>query len=80
MIYPTLKATVRKGKIQLLDPIDLPENAVLLVTVLEDEALEELSLGEHLVAGLQDKLFGRATLVETSEEMAYHLDTLFQEP
>jgi len=80
MIYPTLKATVRKGKIQLLDPVDLPENAVLLVTVMEDEAMEVLPLGEHLVAGLQDRLVGRATLVETPEELTYHLDTLFREP
>ena len=79
MVYPTLKATVRKGKIQLLDPIQLPENAVLLVTIMEEEVTEALSLGEHLIAGLQDKLAGRTTLVETSQELSLHLDTLFRE-
>jgi predicted DNA-binding antitoxin AbrB/MazE fold protein len=34
----TIKAIVREGRIQLLEPVDIPEGAELLVTVLSDEA------------------------------------------
>jgi hypothetical protein len=36
MVYPTLKGTVLDGKIQLIDEIELPENALVLVTVVDD--------------------------------------------
>ena len=78
-MYPTLKATVRQGQIQLLEEANLPENATLLVIVLDDIAPENLTLGDHLVAGLQDVLLGRVTEVSTAEELAHHLDTVFNE-
>jgi hypothetical protein len=59
MIYPTLRATVHKGRIQLLDKVQLPENAQVLVTIMDETAMNSLSLGEHLAAGLQDILLGR---------------------
>jgi hypothetical protein len=74
MIYPTLRATVRKGKIQLLDEVQLPENALILVTVMDEIAIESLTLGEHLAAGLQDILLGRVAQAQTSQELASHLD------
>ena len=74
MIYPTLRATVRKGKIQLLDEVQLPENALILVTVMDEAALESLMLGERLAAGLQDVLLGNVTEVTTDQEMKSHLD------
>ena len=74
MIYPTLRATVRKGKIQLLDEVQLPENALILVTVMDEIAIESLTLGEHLAAGLQDILLGRVAEMQTSQELASHLD------
>ncbi len=33
MVYPAFKATVRNGRIQLLDDIELPAEAVLLVAM-----------------------------------------------
>ena len=33
----TVRAVVREGKIELLEPLDLPEGAALLVTALVDE-------------------------------------------
>jgi hypothetical protein len=78
-MYPTLKATVREGKIQLLEEIILPEHAILLVTVLDDITLEALTLGEHLIAGLQDMLLNRTIAVNTPEELERHLDTIFEE-
>ena len=79
MIYPTLKATVKKGKIQLVDAVSLPENATLLVTVLDEEAIEHLNLGSRMAAALQDILTGRYTFVETSEALREHLDQVFSD-
>ena len=78
MIYPTLRATVHKGKIQLLDKVQLPENAQILVTIMEEITLDSLTLGEHLAAGLQDILLGRVTQVEPPEELASHLDAVLE--
>lgn len=77
MIYPTLRATVRNGKIQLLDDIKLPEDAALLVTIMDENSMSTLTAGERLAAGLQDILLGRLTEVNTPEEMSAHLDAVF---
>ena len=76
-MYSTLKATVRQGKIELLEEATLPENSLLLVVVLDDIDLEGLSLSEHLIAGLQDVQLGRVTEVNTEQELADHLDAIF---
>ena len=78
MIYPTLRATVHKGKIQLVDKVQLPENAQVLVTIMEETALDSLTLGEHLAAGLQDILLGRVTQAKTPKELASHLDAVLE--
>ncbi|NOX61458.1 MAG: hypothetical protein GXP42_05870 [Chloroflexi bacterium] len=75
-MYPTLKATVRKGKIELLDDVTLPENATLLITVMENESFESLSLGEHLIAGLEDLKAGRSTTADSMESLERHLDAV----
>lgn len=36
----TLRATIRQGQIELLDSIELPEGAKVLVTLLPDEEME----------------------------------------
>jgi predicted DNA-binding antitoxin AbrB/MazE fold protein len=36
----TLRAMVREGRIELLEPVDLPEGTKLLVTLLPDEEAE----------------------------------------
>lgn len=74
MVYPTLRATVRNGKIQLLDEVKLPENALVLVTVMDEAAIDSLTLGERLAAGLQDVLLGRVTEVKTAQDIRSHLD------
>lgn len=79
-MYPTLKATVREGQIQLLEEANLPENATLLVIVLDDVSPEHLTLGDHLTVGLQDIMLGRVTEVSTVEELTEHLDAVFNEP
>lgn len=76
MIYPTLRATVHKGKIQLMDDVRLPENALVLVTVMDEAAVDSLTLGERLAAGLQDILLGRFTEVKTPQEMKSHLNKI----
>ncbi len=76
MIYPTLRATVRKGKIQLIDEAKLPENALILVTVMDEAAVESLTIGERIAAGLQDILFGRTVEVNSVQEMNAHLDNV----
>ena len=79
MVYPTLRATVREGRIQLMDQINLPENAFLLVTIVDENAVETLSLGERLAGGLQDILHNRVTLVNTTQALTAHLDKVFTE-
>lgn len=79
MIYPTLRATVRNGKIQLLDDIKLPEDAAVLVTIMDENSMSTLTAGERLAAGLQDILLGRLTEVNTPEEMSVHLDAVFDD-
>ena len=37
MMLSTIWATVREGKIELLEDIDLPEGAKLLITLVEEE-------------------------------------------
>jgi len=77
-MYTTLKATVRQGKIELLDAFTLPENITLLVTVLDDVALlEQLTLAEHLQRGLNDVLHQRTTVVRSETELKNHLDSIF---
>ncbi len=78
-MYTTLRATVQEGKIKLLQDIPLPENATLLVTVLEEPLLETLTLGEHLIGGLQDILNGDVTVIGSRDELKTHLDQLFSE-
>lgn len=77
MVYPTLRATVHNGKIQLLDDVTLPENAVILVTVMDESAMQSLTAGERLAAGLQDILLGRFTEINTQKKLSAHLDSVF---
>lgn len=79
MAYPTMRATVRDGSIQLLDKVSLPENTSLLVTVVGDYNGSSLTLGEHLIGGLEDILQGHVTTVSTPQELSQHLDALFNE-
>ncbi len=79
MVYPTLRATVHNGQIQLLNNLKLPENAVVFVTVMDESLLESLTPAERLAAGLQDILLGRFTEVSTAQEMSAHLDKVFEE-
>jgi len=79
MIYPTVKATIRHGQVVLLDDIRLPENASLLVTVIDDDVINSLTLGEHLIIALEDILSGRVTEVTTAEQLDRHLETIFEE-
>jgi len=79
MVYPAFKDTVRNGRIQLLDDIERPEEAVLPVTMMEVDSQASLSLGERIAPGLQDILDGHYTRVETSDELASHLDQVFSE-
>ncbi len=77
MTYMTIRATVRQGKVELLDDITLPEDATLLVTVLDDVLLEQYTRGDHLIAGLEDILAGRTIEVTGDQELADYLATVF---
>ncbi|MCC6299602.1 MAG: hypothetical protein IT314_09905 [Anaerolineales bacterium] len=79
MIYPTLRATVHKGKVELLDEVQLPENAQILVTVMDEIALDSLTLGDHLAAGLRDVLLGRVAEANSPEELESHLDAVLKD-
>jgi hypothetical protein len=76
-MYTTLKATVRQGRIELLDDLTLPENVTLLVTVLDDLLPEHLTLAQHLQRGLTDVLLHRTTVVRSEDELKNHLDFIF---
>ena len=79
MIYPTIKATVRHGQIHFLEDVTLPEDAALLITVLEQDAFEPLTMGKHLIVGVEDVLSGQVTETTTTTELSRHLDTIFNE-
>ena len=74
--YMTIRATVRHGKVELLDDITLPEDATLLVTVLDDVILEQYTLGDHLITGLEDVLSERTLEVTGDQELADYLATV----
>lgn len=78
-MYTTLRTTVRQGRIELLEAVPLPENAFLLVVLLDDFDPQQLTLGEHLLAGLQEIRQGRVTEVSTTQALTSHLDTTFNE-
>lgn len=80
MTYMTIRATVRQGKVELLDEVLLPEDATLLVTILDNDIFDRYNLGDHLIAGLQDILDGRTSEVTTEEELKAHLDAILVEP
>lgn len=50
----TVKAIVRKGKIELLERLDIPEGTELLVTILADEAEFWLKASESSLASVWD--------------------------
>ena len=62
MTYMTIRATVRHGKVELLDDITLPEDATLLATVLDE--LERRDLSNALVTLCAGGGMGIATIVE----------------
>jgi len=78
-MYQTLRATVRKGRIELLEEVSLPDDTVLLVTIIEAVDPATLTLGEHLERGLADILRGSTTNVRTGKELKRHLDLVFGE-
>jgi len=50
----TIKAIMRAGKIELLEPVDIPEGTEVLVTVLSDEAEFWLRASESSLASVWD--------------------------
>jgi len=75
-MYQTLRATVRNGQIALLDKTKLPNNIMLLVTVIEDVSPQNLTLGNHLLQGLSDVARKRTTRVRTKKQLDRHLDKI----
>jgi len=50
----TIKAVVKQGRIELLEPIDIPEGAEVLVTVISDGAEFWLHASESSLASVWD--------------------------
>ncbi|MCI0489800.1 MAG: antitoxin family protein [Blastocatellia bacterium] len=50
----TIKAVVREGKIELLEPVDIPEGTEVLVTVLSDDARFRLRASESSLGPIWD--------------------------
>ncbi len=78
-MYTTLNATVRQGRIELLDDYALPDNVALLVTVIDDFLPERLTLAQHLQRGLTDVLLHHTVVVNTRDELLNHLDHIFSQ-
>jgi hypothetical protein len=79
VVYPTLKATVQQGKIVLIDDVPLPEDAFVLVTIMDESAMNTLSLGDRIIAGLQDVLHGRVTEISTQQDLKKPFERIFSE-
>ncbi len=56
---------------ELILQAELPE--------VSDALLQNFTLGEHLVAGLQDIVAGKTTAVTTQAELKQHLNSIFAE-
>ena len=50
----TVKAVVREGKIELLEKVDLPEGAEVLVTILTDEEQFWIEASENSLSTIWD--------------------------
>ena len=50
----TVKAIIKEGKVELLEPIDIPEGTELLVTILSDDAGFWLQASESSLASVWD--------------------------
>ena len=79
MVYPTLKATDQQGKIELIDDVPLPEDALKLVPIMNESAMNTLSLGDRIIAGLQDVLHGRVTEINTQQDLKKYFKRIFNE-
>lgn len=92
--YTTVLGTVRDGQIILPQNIEFPENTTVLITILEDkskqvppadyenytdEELENMTVGEQIIAGLKDIVAGRYVTVTTKEELNNYLDDVFKD-
>ena len=63
-MLPTVRAVYRNGKIELLEDVDLPEGADILVTLLskgEDEFWQRVSQGpaDAIWGNAQDDVYGK---------------------
>lgn len=76
-MYSTVKAVMRQGRVELLEPLLLPDDTTLLVTVLDDLSDDEPSLGEMIIAGLTDIKEGRFRETSATYTVKDHLDYLF---
>ena len=76
-MYSTVKAVVRQGRIELLEPLWLPEDTDLLITVMDDSPDDEASLGEQIIAGLTDIKEGRFRETSATYTVNDHLNYLF---
>ena len=88
--YMTFEASVEDGEIVLPAGIELAEGTPLLVTILQDkpisdepdhmsytdEELENMTLGEQIIAGLKDVIAGRGIRVTNEKELEAFLDSL----
>lgn len=50
----TVKATIREGRIELLEEVDIPEGTEVLVTILSDETEFWLQASESSLASVWD--------------------------
>ncbi len=76
-MYQTLKATVRNGKIELLEDIELPDETPILITILRD--LMPPSVGSNIIRGSEDALVGQTVTVRREAELLAHLHQVFSE-
>ena len=71
-MYQTLKGTVRHGQIEFVEALALPENAVVLVTILETPPAPQASPKPHwetVLAEIHARQKARGHVPPTPEEL-----------
>jgi len=72
-MYQTLKGTVRQGRIEILENIALPENATVLVTILEAKPAPPARNWQAVLDEIHARLRASGHKPPTPEEVAKYL-------
>lgn len=72
-MYQTLKGTVRQGRIEIVENVPLPENATVLVTILDATAKPAVRDWQAALDAIHARQRARGHRPPTAQEVAEYL-------